>query len=85
MKCLMEKQAFTDKLTSYYIKHLNILNPAINLEKVIESGRESETFVYSLTYVPKLDRNVVKRALRLLTGVDFATAEAEYKTPGINP
>jgi len=81
----MEKQAFTDKLTSYYIKHLNLLNPAINLEKVIVSSRENKTFVYALTYVPKLDRNVVKRDLTLLTYVDFATAEAEQKNPGINP
>ena len=76
----MNKKEFEGKLQEYYLGQSGLLDPEVNFEDVIDKGWESEIFIYSITYGPKSDRTSVKRALRLLTGADFATAEGEYRT-----
>jgi aminoglycoside phosphotransferase (APT) family kinase protein len=76
----MNKNVFEGNVNQYYHEQPGLLDPVIALEKVIDTGWESEIYIYSLTYGVKSDRTSVKRALRLLTGADFATAEGEYRT-----
>lgn len=76
----MNKNEFEGKLRQYYHERSGLLDPVIALEKVIDTGWESEIFIYSLTYGTRSDRTTVKRALRLLTGAGFEGAEGEYKT-----
>lgn len=76
----MNKNEFEGKLRQYYHERSGLLDPVIALEKVIDTGWESEIFIYSLTYGTRSDRTTVKRAFRLLTGAGFEGAEGEYKT-----
>ena len=76
----MNKSSFEGNLLEYYHRESGLLAPVIELEKVIDTGWESEIFIYSLAYGPKKDRIKVKRALRLLTGGDFSGAKGEYRT-----
>lgn len=76
----MNTNKFEAKLRNYYIEQSGLLDPVIALEKVIDTGWESEIFIYSLTYGTEPDRTTVRRALRLLTGANFAGAKGEYKT-----
>jgi len=76
----MNKNEFELKLSDYYQEQSGLLEPEIKLEGLIDKGWESEIYIYTLTYGPKTDRTSVKRALRLLTGADFAGAKGEYRT-----
>jgi aminoglycoside phosphotransferase (APT) family kinase protein len=75
----MQKDDFIKKLENYYTNS-GLLDPQIYLDRVIDTGWESEIYIYTLTYGSKSDRLVVSRALRLLTGANFTDAEGEYKT-----
>ena len=76
----MNKNEFEAKLRAYYQEQSGLVDPKVNLRDVIDKGWESEIYVYDLRYGPLSDRFSVKRALRLLTGANFATAKGEYKT-----
>lgn len=76
----MNNNEFEEKLSDYYQEQSGLLDPVIDLEVVIDKGWESEIYIYTLTYGPKSERNTVKRALRLLTGANFAGAKGEYRT-----
>lgn len=75
----MREEDFINKLRSYYINSHGLHNPTINLDEIIDTGWESEIFIYTLTYGAKSDCNSVKRTLRLLTGADFSGAKDEYE------
>jgi len=79
---MMHKDDFIQKVKDYYI-NLGLLNPQIYLDRVIDTGWESEIYLYTLKHGSKSDRIEVSRALRLLTGADFSEAESEYKTLGL--
>ena len=76
----MNKKEFEEKLRVYYLGRSGLVNPEVKLKGIIDKGWESEIYIYSLTYGSKSGRNSVKRALRLLTGADFAGAKGEYRT-----
>jgi len=76
----MNKSEFLTQLSAYYQEKSDFLEPEINLERVIDTGWESEIFIYTLTHGPQSARKSVKYALRLLIGADFPSAEGEYKT-----
>ena len=76
----MNENEFERKLREYYHEKSGLQDPVITLEKVIDTGWESEIFVYTLTYGTKSDRITVKRVLRLLTGAGFEGAKGEYRT-----
>ena len=74
----MRKQDFTGNLQAYYTEHSGLTRPIITLDQLIDTGWESEIYIYTLTYGPDSARTSVKRALRLLTGADFSDAKDEF-------
>ncbi|HEY9122602.1 MAG TPA: phosphotransferase [Brevefilum sp.] len=79
---MMQKDDFIKKLEKYYINS-GLLDPHVYLDRVIDTGWESEIYLFTLKHGSTSDRIEVSRALRLLTGANFADAEAEYKTLGL--
>lgn len=75
----MDPRKFSTRLTQYYRDQADLVDPAVTLDWVNDTGWESVIYAYTLTSGPANMRQTDGRVMRLLTGADFNDAKKEYQ------